>query len=130
MRRNAPASSGGSLELKAYEVGIEKETTSNRLHRELHSERGTRSEGRNRRGCPAARGTPRALKTAESAGLLDREIEDLAQNSPLVPQADLGEAVPAHEELFLRFELFESSTNGTAPKVCRLQKRPAHFSNT
>ena len=78
--------------------------------------------------CPAARG-PRALKTAESAGLLEREIEDLAQNSPLVPQADLGEAVPAHESCFcvLSCSVIDerNGSEGVPP-----QKRPAHFSNT
>ena len=56
---------------------------------------------------PAARGDPEHSKQpSPQDSLRQREIEDLAQNSPLVPQADLGEAVPAHEELFLRFELF------------------------
>ena len=64
------------------------------------------AKAENRRGVPAAREDPRALKTAESAGLLDRQRSKISlKNSPLVPQADLGEAVPAHE-LFLRFELF------------------------
>ena len=66
----------------------------------------TERRPKSRRGVPAARGTPSTQNSRVRRTLRQREIEDLAQNSPLVPQADLGEAVPAHEELFLRFELF------------------------
>ena len=58
---------------------------------------GAKAEGR--RGVPPQRGgTPEHSKQpSPQDSLRQREIEDLAQRPPLVPQADLGEAVPAHE---------------------------------
>ena len=100
------------------------------LHRELHSERGTRSEGRRPpRSAPAARGTPEHSKQpSPQDSLRQREIEDLAQRLPRWYRKPISaKQYRLMRELFLRFELFGVIDERNGLKVCRLQKRPAHF---
>ena len=88
---------------------------------------GAKAEGR--RGVPPQRGgTPEHSKQpSPQDSLRQREIEDLAQRLPRWYRKPISaKQYRLMRELFLRFELFGVIDERNGPKVCRLQKRPAH----